>query len=131
MTCRNKIPPAGTCGHRVTANSYESEASLHKPLLIALNQQRFNDHPYIQATQMLTTMAEWIRQIPFTVVVLLALLLGLAPFAPEPHLWEKLKMLYRGTLTRPIDIFDLAFHSLPLVLLLLKFWLHQRANRSA
>ncbi|MBI3574715.1 MAG: RND transporter [Gammaproteobacteria bacterium] len=48
-----------------------------------------------------------------------ALLLGLAPFMPEPHLWEKLKMLAAGTLTRPIDIFDLLLHaSLPVLLAL-------------
>ena len=40
-----------------------------------------------------------------------------APFTPEPHLWQKLKMLANGTLLRPIDIFDLIMHaSLPLLL---------------
>lgn len=47
----------------------------------------------------------------------LALLLGLAPFYPEPHLLEKLSMLLAGTLQRPIDIFDLAWHSWPFGLL--------------
>ena len=48
-----------------------------------------------------------------------ALLLRHAPFVPEPHLWEKLKMLAVGTLTRPIDIFDLLLHaSLPVLLAL-------------
>lgn len=43
--------------------------------------------------------------------------MGLAPFAPEPHLWQKLKMLAAGTLTRPMDIFDLVLHgALPLLL---------------
>ena len=59
-------------------------------------------------------------QIPFPIALLLALTLGLAPFLPEPHLWEKLKMLAGGTLTRPIDIFDLALHGLPWVFLLAK-----------
>ena len=39
---------------------------------------------------------------------------------PEPHLWEKLKMLAEGTLSRPIDIFDLLMHALPWVLLVAK-----------
>jgi len=39
---------------------------------------------------------------------------------PEPHLWQKLKMLFAGTLTRPVDIFDLFLHGTPLVLLVLK-----------
>jgi hypothetical protein len=53
-------------------------------------------------------------------------LLALAPFRPEPHLWEKLKMLAAGSLTRPIDIFDLLLHGAPLLLLalvLLARWL--------
>lgn len=47
----------------------------------------------------------------------LALLLGLAPFYPRPHLVEKLHLLLTGSLTRPIDMFDLAWHVWPVVLL--------------
>lgn len=47
----------------------------------------------------------------------LALLLGCAPFVPQPHLLEKLRMLLGGTLSRPIDIFDLFWHSWPFALL--------------
>ena len=50
----------------------------------------------------------------------MAILLALLPFQPEPHLWEKLKMLFAGTLVRPIDILDLLLHGTPLVILLLK-----------
>ncbi len=49
--------------------------------------------------------------IDLRVLAILALLLALAPFAPEPHLWEKLKMLRAGTLSRPLDIFDLLMHA--------------------
>lgn len=55
--------------------------------------------------------------IPLGVLILAALTLGLAPFVPEPHLWEKLKMLSAGTLSRPIDILDLALHAAPWLLL--------------
>lgn len=59
----------------------------------------------------------WLDRLPLVLLVAGALLLGLAPFLPEPHLWEKLKMLAAGTLKRPIDIFDLVLHaSLPLLL---------------
>jgi hypothetical protein len=59
----------------------------------------------------------WIDRIPLVPLVISALLLGLAPFTPEPHLVEKLRMLSQGTLVRPIDIFDLLLHgSLPLLL---------------
>ncbi|MCP4994194.1 MAG: RND transporter [Gammaproteobacteria bacterium] len=62
----------------------------------------------------------WLDEIPLIILVLACLLLGLAPFVPEPHIWEKLKMLISGTLTRPIDIFDLILHGAPFVLLILK-----------
>jgi hypothetical protein len=58
--------------------------------------------------------------IPLTLLIIAALTLGLAPFFPEPHLWEKLKMLAAGTLTRPIDIFDLLLHAAPVLLLIAK-----------
>jgi len=62
----------------------------------------------------------WLDRIPLVIVVAFALLLGLAPFVPEPHVWEKLKMLAAGTLARPIDIFDLLYHGVPWVLLAMK-----------
>lgn len=61
-----------------------------------------------------------LTDLPWTIVLLLCATLGLAPFTPEPHIWEKLKMLATGALTAPIDIFDLVFHGLPWLLLLLK-----------
>jgi hypothetical protein len=54
------------------------------------------------------------------IFAVLALTLGLAPFVPEPHLFEKLRMLVAGTLTKPIDIFDLLLHATPWLLLILK-----------
>ena len=62
----------------------------------------------------------WLDRIPLWILVAVALTLGLAPFVPEPHLLEKLKMLAAGTLSRPIDIFDLLYHGAPWLLLVLK-----------
>ncbi|GAB4374443.1 MAG: hypothetical protein Kow0042_19060 [Calditrichia bacterium] len=59
-------------------------------------------------------------KIPLAPLALFAVLLALAPFHSEPHLWGKLKMLFSGALTRPIDIFDLFMHGSLLVLLFLK-----------
>lgn len=59
-------------------------------------------------------------RLPLPLALLLGLGLGLAPFVPEPHLWEKLKMLGTGNLTRPLDIFDLFYHALPMALMLAK-----------
>lgn len=62
----------------------------------------------------------WLDDIPVFFLVITAVVLGLAPMLPEPHLWEKLKMLAAGELIRPLDIFDLFFHSAPSLLLLVK-----------
>jgi hypothetical protein len=37
-----------------------------------------------------------------------------------PHALEKLYMLIDGSLTKPVDIFDLFFHLFPALILLLK-----------
>ena len=64
-------------------------------------------------------MLDWIDGLPWALIVLLCLTLGLAPFAP-PHLVEKLQMLFQGRLVRPIDWFDLVLHATPWLLLVLK-----------
>lgn len=65
-------------------------------------------------------MLAFLDSIPLSLLIILALALGLAPFFPEPHLWEKLKMLADGNLRRPVDIFDLLMHGAPVVVLALK-----------
>ena len=80
---------------------------------------------YCNATGDRLTM-KWLDSIPYKMLVPLAIFLALVPFSPEPHLWEKLKMLLAGTLSRPIDIFDLFLHGTPLVILLLKLSLDAR-----
>jgi hypothetical protein len=62
---------------------------------------------------------EFISKLPWGLLILACLTLGLAPFAP-PHIWEKLQMLTKGQLVRPIDWFDLVLHATPWVLLILK-----------
>ncbi|MCM2561153.1 RND transporter [Lutimaribacter sp. EGI FJ00015] len=58
--------------------------------------------------------------ISWVTIVALCVLLGGAPFVPEPHLLEKLRMLVQGTLSQPIDIFDLLMHGAPFLLLFAK-----------
>ncbi len=53
----------------------------------------------------------------YRILIPLVLLLGFAPFYPQPHIVEKLRMLMAGTLKRPIDIFDLFWHAWPFALL--------------
>ncbi len=65
-------------------------------------------------------MFELLDRIPLAILVLLSFTLGLAPFFPEPHLFEKLRMLAQAQLSRPIDIFDLFLHGTPWLLLAAK-----------
>ncbi len=61
---------------------------------------------------------KFLDRLPWVPLLIMALLLGLAPYPmqAQPHLLEKLGMLMDGTLTRPIDIFDLLLHaSLPVL----------------
>tara|TARA_Y100000590_G_C15699301_1_gene1006238 strand:- start:1980 stop:2204 length:225 start_codon:yes stop_codon:yes gene_type:complete len=70
-------------------------------------------------------MTEYISKLPWQMVILGCLTLGLAPFTP-PHIVEKLRLLSKGELKKAIDWFDLFFHSIPWILLFLKsiiyFW---------
>ena len=61
-------------------------------------------------------------KIPYSILIVAAIFMLLAPFYPMPHVVEKLIMLKDGALTRPIDIFDLCYHSAPAILLALKFF---------
>jgi hypothetical protein len=74
---------------------------------------------------------KWLDSIPFLPLVIVALLLGLAPFTPEPHLLEKLKMLTSGTLSKPIDLFDLLLHGTPGIVLLLKLIRYRSTNKQS
>jgi hypothetical protein len=65
--------------------------------------------------------------LPYGVLILICLTWGLAPFLPEPHIWEKLKMLAAGELVKPLDIFDLLLHGLPWLLLIAKVSISRRA----
>jgi hypothetical protein len=74
---------------------------------------------------------DWLDRLSLGLLLIIALTLGLAPFVPEPHVWEKLKMLAAGELVRPIDIFDLFLHGTPWLLLLAKVLRLAVVRRSA
>jgi hypothetical protein len=65
---------------------------------------------------------KFIDNFPFPLLIVLTLFMLGAPFVPEPHLVEKMRMLSEGTLTRPLDMFDVVWHLLPAVLLALKLY---------
>jgi len=64
-------------------------------------------------------MENFLDKLPWSVIIIFCLTLGLAPYKP-PHIVEKLTMLFQGRLVRPLDWFDLVLHSTPWVLLVLK-----------
>ena len=65
-------------------------------------------------------MLKLLDKVSVWVLLVLALMLGVAPLGSQPHLLEKLGMLADGTLVRLIDIFDLFLHSVFSVLLIVK-----------
>jgi hypothetical protein len=52
----------------------------------------------------------FLDKIPYSILIIAAIFMILAPFKPMPHVLEKLIMLKNGTLNKPIDIFDLFYH---------------------
>ena len=62
----------------------------------------------------------------YKLLIPLVLLLGFAPFFPQPHIVEKIRMLIAGTLRRPIDIFDLFWHAWPFALFAYRIVLDRR-----
>jgi len=77
----------------------------------------------------------WIDRTPVWLFVLLVATLGLSPWVPEPHIVEKIRWLFQGELTRPLDIFDLVLHAVPWLLLGIKLsrevWLEYAPKRPA
>jgi hypothetical protein len=63
---------------------------------------------------------QFIDRIPFSLLLVATVFMLGAPFVPEPHLVEKMRMLLDGTLTKPLDVFDLFWHLLPASLLAVK-----------
>ncbi len=65
-------------------------------------------------------MRRLLDRLPLPLLLVAALTLGLAPFTPEPHLFEKLRLLAQGAPLRGIDWFDLLLHGAPWLLLAAK-----------
>ena len=65
-------------------------------------------------------MLKFIDNIPVIPLLIVAIFMALAPFVPEPHLVEKIRMLSQGELRKAIDIFDLLWHSFPIILLVIR-----------
>ncbi|MFO7605298.1 MAG: RND transporter [Desulfurivibrionaceae bacterium] len=74
-------------------------------------------------------MFTFLDKISYAQLAVVAIILGLAPFTPIPHLAEKLIMLSEGRLSKAVDIFDLFFHLFPTILLLIKLGRNRRLEK--
>ena len=61
----------------------------------------------------------WLERVPWSLLILAAVALAVIPLG-ESHFVQKWRMLFGGTLRRPLDWFDLVFHTAPLLRLLVK-----------
>jgi len=77
---------------------------------------------------MLKAISELVVKLPWSMIILFCLTLGLAPFFPIPRVWEKLEKFSSGTLVRPIDWFDLIMLATTWILLLIKIVLTMKEN---
>jgi hypothetical protein len=71
----------------------------------------------------------WIDRMPLGWLLAVAIYLAGAPFVPEPHLVEKWRMLFEGTLSRPLDVFDFFLHTIPLGVLAIRLWRELQRRR--
>lgn len=62
----------------------------------------------------------WITSIPWGVLVVFSIWMLIVPISPEPHLWQKLGWLHSGHPFTILDIFDVFWHLLPTILLIIK-----------
>ena len=72
-------------------------------------------------------MLKYIDKVPLLPLVVVAIFMALAPFTPEPHLLEKSRMLINAELSKPIDIFDLFWHSFLIVILAIRLIRYKQA----
>lgn len=76
----------------------------------------------------MSSLLQQIDKIPLLPLVVIAVFFSLAPLHPEPHLLEKLRMLFNGELVKPLDIFDLCMHATPLIVLVIRLLRLKRAG---
>lgn len=79
----------------------------------------------------MSALCRFLEKIPWMALLPAAILFGLAPFRPAPHLVDKLRMLGNGLLTRPLDVFDLCLHGAPLLIVVAKLLLVRGAHSPA
>lgn len=74
-------------------------------------------------------MWSFVDKIPYTLLIILAVFMLLAPFRPMPHIVQKLLMFKNGTLQQSMDVFDLFYHLTPVMVLLIKLYRDRTRNK--
>lgn len=69
---------------------------------------------------------KWLDSLPWSLLIIAAVVFLLLPVYPQPHVVEKIRMLADGSLSRPLDVFDMFYHCLPLMLILIKLMRQRR-----
>lgn len=63
--------------------------------------------------------------------LLASLTLGLAPFTPEPHIWEKINIIRTGSrVMEPMDWFDVLMHGAPWIWLMVEIVLKLKGKKA-
>lgn len=68
----------------------------------------------------------WLQRVPYFPVIMLACVMLIAPVNPEPHLVQKFNWLLLGQPFKLIDAFDVLWHLLPTLVLMLKVYCHKK-----
>jgi len=76
---------------------------------------------------LLTKIRSWIVELPYGLLIVMAIFMAIAPIQPEPHLVQKFQWLMNGLPFKLIDVFDVLWHLLPMILITLKLWLSKKA----
>lgn len=77
-----------------------------------------------------TWLADTLAMIPLPILAFFSIFMLIAPISPEPHLAQKFNWLMTGQPFKAIDIFDVFWHLLPSILLVLKLVLKPSGKSS-
>lgn len=69
----------------------------------------------------LNSVFKWIDSIPTGILVFFSIWMLIAPIHPEPHLVQKFSWIMESKSFKAIDVFDVIWHLLPSILLLIKW----------
>ena len=81
--------------------------------------------------KVLSSSKQWVMGLPYGLLFVMAGFMALAPFQPEPHLVQKFNWLISGVPFKAIDVFDVVWHLLPMILIGVKWLLMNKEAKKA